>query len=58
MLLPSIAVGARRLHDIGRTGWWQLIVLVPVIGVIVLLIFYVMDGDPGSNEYGPNPKGA
>ena len=56
VLIPSLAVGARRLHDIGRTGWWQLIGLVPVIGVIVLIIFYVMDSNPGDNQYGPNPK--
>ena len=57
VFLPSIAVGARRLHDIGKTGWWQLIGLVPFIGIIVLIIFYVMDSNPGDNQYGPNPKG-
>lgn len=56
MLLPSLAVGARRLHDTGRTGWWQLIALIPLIGAIVLLVFYVQDSHPGSNQYGPNPK--
>src|SRR4051812_32820666 len=43
LLVPSLAVGARRLHDIGRSGWWQLIGLVPVAGWIVLLIFFVQD---------------
>ena len=56
VLIPSIAVGARRLHDIGRTGWWQLIAFVPFIGVIVLIIFFVLDSNPGDNQYGPNPK--
>ncbi len=56
MLIPSLAVGARRLHDTGRSGWWQLIALVPLIGVIVLIVFYVQDSHPGSNQYGPNPK--
>ena len=58
VLLPGIAVGARRLHDIGKSGWWLLIGLVPFIGVIVLIIFFVMDSNPGDNQYGPNPKGA
>ena len=58
VLIPSIAVGARRLHDTGRTGWWQLIGLIPFIGILVLIIFFVMDSNPGDNQYGPNPKGA
>ncbi len=58
MLIPSIAVSVRRLHDIDRTGWWVLISLVPIIGVIVLLVFAVQDGTPGDNRYGPNPKTA
>lgn len=57
ILIPSIAVGVRRLHDISRTGWWVLIGLVPFIGIIVLIIFFVTDSTPGSNQYGPNPKG-
>jgi len=57
VLIPSIAVGVRRLHDIDRTGWWLLVGLVPFIGVIVLIIFFVTDSTPGSNRYGPNPKG-
>ena len=56
VLLPSLAVGARRLHDIGRTGWWQLIGLVPFIGILVLIIFFVLDSNPGDNKYGPNQK--
>lgn len=55
-LVPVIAVTARRLHDIGRSGWWQLISFVPLAGAILLLIWTVQDSDPGTNEYGPNPK--
>ncbi|MEZ5607553.1 MAG: DUF805 domain-containing protein [Burkholderiaceae bacterium] len=56
-LLPSLAVGARRLHDTNRSGWWLLISLVPLVGWIVLLVFTVQDGTPGDNRFGPNPKG-
>ena len=56
VLIPSIAVSVRRLHDIDRTGWWVLIGLVPVIGTIVLLVFAASDGTPGENRFGPNPK--
>jgi uncharacterized membrane protein YhaH (DUF805 family) len=56
VLVPSIAVGIRRLHDTGRSGWWLLISLVPIIGAIVLIIFMVLDSIEGENEYGPNPK--
>lgn len=56
-LVPTLAVGARRLHDIGRSGWWQLIVLVPVAGVIILMVWFVTDGEAHDNRYGPNPKG-
>lgn len=43
VLLPSIAIGTRRLHDTSRSGWWQLIVLVPLIGIIVLIVFWAQD---------------
>jgi uncharacterized membrane protein YhaH (DUF805 family) len=56
VLLPAIAVTIRRLHDTGRSGWWILIALVPVIGGIVLLVFMVLDSQAGDNEYGPSPK--
>lgn len=56
MLIPSIAVSVRRLHDTGRSGWWLLIGLIPLIGVIVLLVFAVQDSKPGQNQYGENPK--
>lgn len=58
ILVPAIAVTLRRLHDTDRSGWWVLIGLVPFIGGIVLIVFMVMDSTPGSNKYGPNPKGA
>lgn len=58
ILIPSIAVSVRRLHDIDRSGWWVLISLVPLIGFIVLIVFHVQDSTPGSNRYGPNPKSA
>ena len=58
LLIPSIAVSVRRLHDIGRTGWWVLICLVPIVGSIVLLIFILLDSQPGDNQYGPFPKNA
>ena len=57
-ILPLLGVGARRLHDTGRSGWWWWILLVPLIGAIVLLVFMVLDSQPGDNEYGPNPKAA
>lgn len=55
-LIPGLAVGVRRLHDIGRSGWWLLIDFVP-FGCFVLLVFLVLDGTPGPNQYGPDPKG-
>ena len=58
VLIPGIAVSVRRLHDIGKSGWWILIGLVPLVGPIILLVFAVMDSQPGDNEFGPNPKAA
>jgi uncharacterized membrane protein YhaH (DUF805 family) len=58
VLIPTLAVTVRRLHDIDRSGWWILIGLVPLIGAIVLLVFALLEGTPGDNQYGPNPKGA
>ena len=56
VILPSIAVTVRRLHDTSRSGWWILISFVPILGVIVLFVFMVLDSTPGANSYGPNPK--
>ena len=58
MLLPSIAAGVRRLHDTDRSGWWMLIAFVPLVGVIVLLVFFVLEGTQGENRFGPDPKAA
>src|SRR5450755_2727913 len=56
VLIPGIAVTVRRLHDTGRSGWWILIVLVPIIGGIWLLVLMFFDSQPGDNAYGPSPK--
>jgi len=55
LLLPSLAVGARRLHDTSRSAWWLLIGLIPVVGAIVLIVFFATDSH-GDNAYGPSPK--
>jgi uncharacterized membrane protein YhaH (DUF805 family) len=57
VLVPSVAVSVRRLHDTSRSGWWLLIGLIPLVGGLILLFFTVQDSKPGSNEYGLNPKG-
>ena len=56
ILIPSIAVGIRRLHDTGRSGWWMLIAFIPLLGAILLLVYFAQDSEPGMNAYGPNPK--
>lgn len=56
-LVPTWAVTARRLHDTGKSGWFQLLRYVPIVGGILLLIWYCTDSEPGENQYGPNPKG-
>lgn len=58
VLLPSLAVTVRRLHDVGRSGWWILIAFVPLLGFLVLLVFLLQDSQPHANEYGPSPKPA
>ena len=58
VIIPSIAVTVRRLHDIGKSGWWYFICLVPIIGGIWLLVLLCTDGTPGVNNYGPSPKAA
>ncbi len=58
VIIPSLAVTVRRLHDIDRSGWWIFINLIPLIGAIVLLVFAVSEGTAGNNRYGPSPKGA
>ena len=56
MFLPTWAVSIRRLHDTGRSGWWLLIGIIPLIGWIVLLVFWATDGDRQPNAYGSDPK--
>ncbi|MDN3297873.1 DUF805 domain-containing protein [Streptomyces ficellus] len=56
VLLPTLAVAVRRLHDTGRSGWWLFISLVPLVGGIILLVFLASEGKPEANEHGPNPK--
>lgn len=53
--IPTMAVGVRRLHDIGRSGWWLLINVVPLFGQLVFLVFTLMPSEPGANRYGQNP---
>jgi uncharacterized membrane protein YhaH (DUF805 family) len=55
LILPAIAVGVRRLHDIGRSGWWMLIGLIPIIGTLLLIYWFVQPSVPGNNAFGPEP---
>ncbi len=55
-IVPSLAVGTRRLHDIDRSGWWQLIHVIPLIGSIVLIVWWASLGSPGANRFGPPPE--
>lgn len=52
VLIPSIAIGVRRLHDLGKTGWWYLLILVPIVGPIVLIVWFCMKGQTTKNQYG------
>jgi uncharacterized membrane protein YhaH (DUF805 family) len=54
--IPSLAVGVRRLHDTNRSGWWILIGFIPLIGALVLIYFFILEGTRGPNQYGPDPK--
>jgi len=56
IFIPSLAVSVRRLHDIDKSGWWLLVGLIPFVGFIVLIVFFVMDGTPSDNTFGPSPK--
>lgn len=55
VLVPGIAVGVRRLHDIGKSGWSILIGLIPIVGPIILIVWFVQKGNPEANEYGEVP---
>ncbi|WP_299779730.1 DUF805 domain-containing protein [uncultured Formosa sp.] len=57
VIIPGIAVSVRRLHDVGKSGWYLLLSLIPIIGWIWLLILMVTDGESGPNNWGDNPKG-
>ena len=56
VFLPGLAVGVRRLHDIGKSGWMMLVALIPIVGGIWLLVLLATEGNPSANEYGANPK--
>ena len=56
VFVPALAVTIRRLHDIGKSGWWYCIAFVPFIGGLILFVLTLLDSDPERNEYGPNPK--
>ncbi len=56
VLLPAVGVSIRRLHDTGRSGWWLLIGLIPLIGTIILIIYMASDSQVGTNQYGSSPK--
>ncbi|OBW93777.1 membrane protein [Gallibacterium genomosp. 3] len=56
VILPNLAVTTRRLHDINRSGWWQLLYFIPIIGWLVLLYFFVSKGNIGANRFGEDPK--
>ena len=56
LLIPGIAVGARRLHDLDKSGWRQLIGLIPFIGALIQLVFFFLEGTKGDNRFGDDPK--
>ena len=56
VLVPSLAAGSRRLHDIGKTGWLQLLGFIPVIGWVILIYWMAQPGEAGANQYGPPPE--
>ena len=56
LFLPGLAVAVRRLHDVDRSGWWLLLAFVPLIGIIVLIVWWCTEGTRGPNRFGPDPK--
>ena len=56
LLIPSIGVAVRRLHDINKSGWWMLIALIPIVGYIIFIIWVAKPSDNGENKYGPKPR--
>ena len=55
--LPSLSLVVRRLHDVGKSGWWYLIGLITIIGGVILIVFFCSEGDKNENKWGLNPKG-
>ena len=55
-VIPMIAISVRRLHDIGKSGWYYLLCLIPIVGTILLIIWFCQEGNIGRNEYGEDPK--
>lgn len=58
LLIPGLAYAVRRFHDLGRTGWWVLLLLVPIIGPIAVVVWFIQPGESGPNDYGPDPLAA
>lgn len=56
LFVPSLAVGVRRMHDTGKSGWYLLVGLIPFVGWIIVIVWLATEGDPVPNEYGPSPK--
>ena len=56
ILVPTLSLVVRRLHDIGKSGWWYLIALIPLVGGLILLVWFCKDSDPQTNQWGPSPK--
>ena len=56
--LPSLAVSVRRLHDLDKSGWWYLLVFIPIVGWIILIVWYASAGTNGDNRFGPKPSAA
>lgn len=57
VFLPNLGLMVRRLHDIGKSGWWCLLSLIPLVGILWLVVLLIADSQPGANPYGPSPKG-
>ena len=55
VFLPSLAVSVRRLHDLDKSGWWYLLVLIPILGALVLIYFFIQQGTKGANRFGSDP---
>jgi len=55
LVIPSLAISVRRLHDSGKSGWWYLIAFIPYIGSLILIVFMCLDSQPGRNKWGTNP---